>query len=148
MKQLEFGPPSADEIEPTLRFRPVLVPFYRAVEALGARPEVVFDWVDSGRLVWVWDISCPIGGKRNLRFWLAELLGANVCRLSREDAISRVIACSNPRLRMHQVEQILFTGRNVVHRLLGSGELNGYHGRPNAWVATASLADFLKRRLL
>jgi hypothetical protein len=125
------------------RFRPVLVPLPRAMEALRVRQETVLEWIESGTLLWVWDIALPTGTRRALRFWLAELLGGQVQRFSTSQAIERVIGCAAPELTGYQVEQILFVRRNSVHRAVALGELEGRVVKGKALITRASLVRFL-----
>lgn len=129
------------------RFRPALVPLPRAMEALRVRQETILEWIEAGTLLWVWDIALPAGTRRALRFWLAELLGGAVQRLSTAQAIERIIGCSAPELSSYQVEQILFVRRSSVHRAIELGELEGRVVKGKAMITRASLVRFLESRL-
>lgn len=117
------------------------------MEALEVRSETVLEWIDDGRLLWVWDIALPSGSRRTLRFWLVELLGEDVRRLSREQAIDRVIGCADANLTSYQVEQILFVRRSSVHRAVSLGELNGRVVKGKVLITRESLVRFLGRRV-
>lgn len=131
------------------RFRPVLVPTNCVIERLGIDVDSVHAMVDSGRLLWVFNVSTN-PASRSLRFWLGELLAPE---LQRSLPVETVIQCIVghelfPDLSTYTVEQILFVRRQIVFDLHVSGELRGRIDGHVRWTTRESLVSFLSRRWL
>jgi hypothetical protein len=123
--------------------------------------EEVRRWIENGRLEWAWDIGRPGSRRREIRVWYRSL---EVCKgrrpastLSPETVVAAIIGHNRPALRVSEVCAILNCNRNLVRRLLESGELLSYGTAQRSCqsqlrrlplVARASLENFLRRRRL
>ena len=59
---------------------------------IGISTDHVYEMVDSGRYLWVWNVSSGIGSRRELRFWSREINDpASVTNLTLPDVIKAVI---------------------------------------------------------
>jgi hypothetical protein len=122
-----------------------------AMHILEQEQESIFEMVDTGELRWVWDVSSrPGAARRELRFWLGELMAPGLNgALPVDDVIERVVGHpTEPRLRGTTVCRILEVARPHMMRLLGTGYLKGECVRSVWWVEKASLTDFLRVRLV
>lgn len=129
-------------------FRPVLVDINRAMECLGYGTEVVLDMVDTGEVRWVWDVGAGHGSRRELRFWLGELLAPMI---QRERPLTEVLGFIighdlSTELRAATVGDILLLRRPSVWRLVVTGELKGRQVGHVQWIARDSFRKFLEAR--
>lgn len=129
-------------------FRPVLVDMNAAIRELGYHVDVVNDMVHSGELLWVFDVRSPGSVKRELRFWLGELLAPAVQRGKSIDDVTRAIVGHErfPELRGTTVEEILFLRKQSIPDLCVSGGLTSRVGNHVRWITRNSLVEFLRRR--
>jgi hypothetical protein len=128
-------------------FRPVLVDVNRAMECLSYGIEVVNQLVDTGELKWVFDVGSG-AGRRELRFWLGELL---LPEAQREKPLTEVLNAiaghsTMSELRASTVGDILLLRRPSVWRFVVTGELNGRQAGHVQWINRAALVSFLGRR--
>lgn len=132
-------------------YRPVLVPLSVAMHIMTQEQTSIIEMVDTGELRWVWDVSSRYGiGRRELRFWLGELMAPGVNgALPAADVIQAVVGHpTEPRLRGHTVCNTLDVARPHLCRLLVTGELKGECSKRVWWIDKSSLIDFLERRLV
>ena len=139
-----------------LALRPVLVDLNCACLTLQLRGESVLELVDSGGLLWVWDLARKGSYRRELRFWLGELLTRSTHQpfphLAPAEAIAKVVGHPyDLQLSTRTVADTLQSTRRMVHDWLDARELTGAPGRatdPRQYVLRASLVEFLTRRHL
>jgi hypothetical protein len=133
----------------------VTLDLVRAVSGLDT--ERVWTRVESGRLRWVWDISARShpggaacrGEVRELRFWAAELVAPEHCRyLQVEQVLSTVLGGQRQHWTSIEVAQRWLCSRAILKRLVDAGELAGPLRARTRWLTRASMADFLRRRLV
>lgn len=136
----------SDDLRPC-RFRPVLVPLSAAMIFRERSQETIFADVEIGNLLWVWDLAMPQGGRRMLRFWLAELMGRKCAQMNVEE-VTREVVGTKSELSCYEVEQILFIRRNSVHRAMDLGYLDGQIRKRRAVITRDSIARFLVKRLV
>lgn len=129
-------------------YRPVLVDLNRAMEATGKRREAVLDMVDSGELLWVWDMSADYrGDRRVLRFWLREMTDQISRTLSLAEVVSVIVGHAYaPALRRVTVSEMLMLRRCQVLRFVRLGALRRRPDRHPGWVERDSLIECLKQR--
>lgn len=144
---MPFSPSAA------LSARPVLVDLNCSALVLRLRPEAVLEMVDTGDLYWVFDLARKGAHRRELRFWLGEMMrrrdGMLREPLSQSEAVQRIVGHpTETHLSTRTVGETLQTTRTVVHLWLDAGELSGPTLRKGArqQVNRSSLVDFLKRR--
>jgi hypothetical protein len=129
----------------------------------GRDAETITTWVDSGRLLWVFDVAAVVGSAagartgnrevRELRFWPAEV-GAlrdgkalkRVQGLAVAEALAQIVGTQKERLRSAEVSQLLLVSYPQVWRLSRSGELLGAISGHTRWIWRASLIAFLQKR--
>lgn len=126
-----------------------LVSIGAAVAALGVDRERLREWVDEGRLRWVFDLR---GGSRLpcFRFWLAELKEPKAVRsLSWEQALSRIIPME-VRQRIASLELArLFDMSNVyVWERRQAGVLRGTLEHSRRWIELSSVRQWLRSNWL
>lgn len=138
-------------------FRPVLVDLNRAAEATGYHWNVVLEMVDEGDLQWVWDFAAQpgrtrsgwcTGHRRELRFWMGELLAPTV---HRDRTLDEVIKCVLGRdqldeLRAVSLSKILLLRRQQIMRMVKSGEISGRRDGHPCFVLKSSVIKMLHRR--
>ena len=107
----------------------------------GCTAEKVFEFVEAGRYVFVWDFSHGNGCRRNPRFWFDELADAKAVRKMSLDA---VIDCILPHNRAWFAPGDVCR-RFVLHRS-GLLHLRRALGLPTGNVPRSPLAEFLRRR--
>lgn len=129
-------------------YRPVLVSVNVAMQVLGYDADSVVMMAESGRLRWVWDVSVHQAVKRELRFWMGELLNPTQPR-NTGDVIQAVIGHeTQPRLRAVTVGHTLLVRRPTIHALVHTGALTGPLVGGVQWIDRNSLEEFLRNRLL
>lgn len=133
--------------------RPVLVDVNCAALVLKMRPEGLLESVDSGDLIWVFDLARKGAHRRELRFWLGEIMRRQAGLLREPLAVAEALACivghpHETHLSTRTVGDTLQTTRTVVHGWLDAGELKGPTPAKGArqQVLRSSLVEFLKRR--
>ena len=133
-----------------LNQRTVLVPTEIVRGVLGLDAESVWAKVDTGELRWVWDIRKGDAAQiRELRFWARELIQPDAHRgLSADAVIDSVIGTARERLRAREVGQLLLCSDSLICRLVQCGLLRGPKVGHTQWIERASLAEFLRSRLL
>ena len=133
-------------------YRPVLLDVSGAMYTLRLEQATVLEMVDTGELRWVFDVAtrAPGATRRELRFWLGELLapGAHTDKSAR-DVVEAVVGHEvSPELRSHTVCNLLRVARPHLRRLAVTGELRGDVNGRVRWIERASLCQFLERRLV
>lgn len=129
-------------------YRPVLVGIDQAMSTLGYDCAVVLDMVDAGELLWVFDVACVGAGRRELRFWLGELMAPAFQRSATLDVVLNCVVGHEllPDIRNQTVSHILGVRHTTVHRLWKSGELAGVLSNRTLWIHRAGLVAFLRAR--
>lgn len=131
-----------------LSARAALVTADTACAALGVDTETVTSMVDTGDLIWVWDVSARQRDIRELRFWTAELADRSVSSLSVQAAITAIIPAHRDRLRAAETAMLLRISDPHLHRLVQLDHLTGPRIGHTQWITTASLTHFLRQRLI
>lgn len=134
--------------------RPVLVDVDETASRLGYSWQSVLGMVDSGELLWVWDVSLVRSAssrhrRRELRFWMGEVLAPGLHRdRSIEEVIGWVIGRDPAirELRSVGVGNTLRLRAQQMKGLVEAGELVGRMGGHTRWIERGSLEGFLKRR--
>jgi len=148
---------SQSEFRMKRTWRPVLVDVNRAMEATGYGMETVIEMVDAGELLWVWDVGLmrqPICAgrvapvRRELRFWLGELLAPEAQRGRTLDEVIEMVLGkrASSELRRVTVKDVLLLRPQQVMRLVMAGELSPRVDGHPCWVTRASVEGFLRRR--
>jgi hypothetical protein len=147
---LDLTRPAVAAVLPAVDYRPVLVPTYVAMATLGVPAEQVWEMVDCGELRWVWDVSVAEDRRRELRFWLSELMAPQLARAyATEHVVDRVVGHAlSPELRAVTVGRILYVSRATVLRLVRAEQIDGRLMGHTQWVHRGSLKHFLSRRLV
>lgn len=130
-------------------YRPVLVSVDVVMQQLRLTEDSVFEMADSGELRWVWNVALKSEGRRELRFWLGELLNRANSALQTERVLEMVIGHATERnLTRRTAGQILGLRRCLVMRLVDAKELTAPSPLDSGHITRASLVSFLSRRLL
>jgi len=140
------------EPEPAHRCRPVLVTAAQAAIVLKLKPEPLLEMVECGDFIWVFDLARPGAKRRELRFWVGELLRRQAGLLPEHrtpvQAVEQIVGHETvATLRTGTVAEILWTTRTVVHAWLAAKELDGPDPASHQQtVWRSSLVHFLLRR--
>lgn len=128
-------------------YRPVLVPLPVAMHVLGLEAASIYEMVEDGELRWVWDVaSAP--PRRQLRFWMGELLWPDKNDQELEDVIQKVIGHPfEKKFHARTVCNLLFIARPHLLRLSVTGDLPARKESHVLWVTRADLEKFLRSRL-
>jgi hypothetical protein len=108
----------------------------------------VYQAVDDGELLWVFNLATKPGGLRELRVWSAELMNPSVRQLPLEQALARIIGTGRARLRGTELNLLLAISRPHLLRLCRTRQLRFQIEAHTRWVARDSLAAFLQKRWL
>lgn len=129
--------------------RTALVPVETARAVLGCEAEGVWARIESGELLYAFNISAVSAGNkaREVRLWVGELMG-RPRRPGLEQALEEILGTFRAQYRAHEVWQMLLCSRPHLRRLLHAGELGGPRKGAVQYITRASLADFLRRRWL
>lgn len=107
----------------------------------GCTAETVFQFVESGEYLWVWDFSQGKGSIRNLKFWFDELAAVpDVRKLSLEEVIDCILPHRRAWFAPGEVCRRFSMDRKSLMRL--RSEL----GLPVGNVSREPLAQFLRDR--
>lgn len=118
---------------------------------LGLTSDGVRDLVDSGGLLWVWDLtSRDEAGRRALRFLYREVAYPEGCRsMSEDEAIAAAIGAHGfPQVSISTLEFRWLLSRQQIERLLRADELTSVAGERARMIPVRSAAALLKRRLI
>jgi hypothetical protein len=127
----------------------VLVDLSTVRAAWGLDADTVRQRVEDGHLRWVFDVGPKpsdgdgVPGKRELRFWIRELVSPRDCEsLNLEQALLRILGAS-PAIRRGELERQWVVSHVTVHRWIRQREIYTYG---TGLIARDSLADFLRSR--
>jgi hypothetical protein len=132
------------------RYHPILVDTRVACFVTQHAQHILLEMVECGALAWVWDLAGDGSPRRELRFWLRELMDPAVVRsLEIGHALELVVGheCL-PLIRVSTVTTIMSADRSAVKRLIDAGELSGPLTGNVRWIERDSLIAFLMRRLV
>jgi len=116
--------------------------------ARGISANKVCELVESGKLLWVFDVGQMRGKKkRALRFWAQEIVDAGaVAKLKLDDVISKILPVSRRSFNGAEIGQWFLVSRPTVQRI-GSETRSGVKSRL-LHVRRDSLAEFLRKNWL
>ena|SRR5579862_1274452 len=132
-----------------------LVHVQTAMAALDKSEDQVLAMIESGKLLWAWNIASKSAARRELRIWrasvLASLNDAPQPDSTEEEVLASLFPHPAPILTTPQVQRMLSASQCHVYRLIESGALqalNKAHGGRLGYVRVtrASVCDFLKLR--
>jgi excisionase family DNA binding protein len=128
-------------------YRPVLVPIERAMEALYLPYEAVVEAVEAGALLWVWDIA-QTRSRRELRFWLGELLMPRHHRDMELPQVLRLLDPGDPEFPLHPlaVADILAIRVTTVYRFIRTGTIEAVSTDSGLRIPRYALHRFLTDR--
>ena len=132
----------------TVSPKAVMVSTDTACAVLGVDSEALACMVETGDLVWVWDVSARQKAIRELRFWTQELIDPTTARKPYSEFIGTILPPNRERFRSSEVAQTLRISDPHLLRLIKLGELTGTIVGHTRWITRRSFADFLKNRLL
>jgi len=115
--------------------------------ARGCSADKVNALVDSGDLLWVFDLGKRRGKKhlRELRFWCPEIVEAGqVAKLDLADVILRILPIGRQSFNGSELCQWFLISRATVKRI--GREIGGTVKNGLLYVQREPLADFLRRR--
>lgn len=107
----------------------------------------VKELVESGELLWVWNIGRQTGetGNRTLRFWVPEILDAPaVAALELDAVIDRILPPSRHNFNGSELCQWFLISRQTVQRI--GRALGGVVSNRLLYVERPALAGFLRTR--
>jgi len=131
-----------------LHRRTVTVGVDVARAVLGVDAESVLAMIDSGQILWAWDIAARPSRERVVRIWTREIVAPGWGRgLEVGEVVDAVIGTQRPYLRSGELCSILFCSRAHVHSLVEAGEIRGRLDGHTLWVHRDSVDGFLRRRL-
>jgi hypothetical protein len=130
-------------------YNPVLVDMSVAMQQLRLESSTIMEMIESGALLWVWDLSAKDSIRPEIRFWFGELLQPKLCRRRSLGAVLEMVVGHGTQhnLRASTVSNILLITRQTVHNLCDSGALRGHLEDHTLWIQRQSLIDFLRARL-
>lgn len=129
--------------------RIALVKIDTAAIELGRGIRRIEQMVDSGDLLWVFDLAAT-GRRRQLRFWQAELLakaggdGQAFNRLALADVVAQILPPRKQTYQAGELDQIFQIRHNT--RLDLNGELHGTLAEGRNFYRRADLENFLSGR--
>lgn len=110
----------------------------------GIRGDKVKEFVESGDLLWVFDLGQH--SLRNLRFWLPEILNpAAVTNLKLEEVISKILPVSRPTINGSEIGHWFLVDRSTVKQI-GAKCRGTVTNKRFLTVPRDSLAGYLRRR--
>ena len=134
---------------PRLHRRDALGDLSLAVHLLGWDASTVMEMVESGELMWVWNVASKADSARaEWRFWIGELIALAAVRSQRIDTVVDCVIGKREvtELSVFSTKEILRVSRQQVHRLIETGQLTGRISNHVGWVPRARLVEFLKTR--
>ncbi|MHC1762793.1 MAG: hypothetical protein AB9869_00595 [Verrucomicrobiia bacterium] len=137
-----------------LRSSRPMIPMELAMIILDCDEDQVLALVESGDLVFAWDIRTPRTRKREVRIWYLSLIcqaeGIPQPLPEEKDVLFSLFPHDEPELRSPEVQRMLSISQGHVTRLIRSRAIRGTKGRPGpsgvAIVNRASLMDWLHQR--
>ena len=105
--------------------------------------ERIYGRVDTGALLWVWDISAGDGQKRNLRFWTREIAEPGTTDTLRIDEVISQVIPARP-LRQWEFALKFQVHRFTMIHLRSELEVQEREGR--ILIPRASIEKFLRNR--
>jgi hypothetical protein len=125
--------------------RTVLVDVNMVRAARGVDADTVTAWVDSGELVWVWNVSTNPGGEiRELRFWAGEIICQDKVRALSLNHVVNALLPAREWFRGTEVSHLLLVSRPTVWFL--RTELKAVLIGHTLKVKRMELVAFFKRR--
>ena len=132
----------------TLSARAALVTVDTACSVLGVDSESISAMVDSGELIWVWDVSARQNTIRELRIWSTELADRTAARRPEREVLSAILPTRRDQFRAAEVAMTLRVSDPHLLRLIRLGTLSGPAIGHTQWITRASLSAFLTTRLV
>lgn len=134
---------------PRLHRRDALGDISLAVHILGWDQSTIMEMVQSGGLLWTWNVASDLGGARaEWRFWIGELVAPDTQRTQKLDQVVECVVGKREMvdLSVFSVKELLRVSRQQVHRLIETNQIAGRISNHVGWVPRASLVGFLKNR--
>lgn len=136
----------------TLSQRTVLVPVETVRAALGVDAETIYARIETGEIMWAWDIAVHTGrvnGVREIRIWARDFVAPGTTQsLDSAAVVNAVIGTERDRLRAVEVAQLFIASRPHIDRLVTAGALCGPLVGHTQWITRESLERFLHSRLV
>ncbi|MFO1499177.1 MAG: helix-turn-helix domain-containing protein [Verrucomicrobiota bacterium] len=127
------------------------------ITLLDCTSDQVCAWIDSGELLYSWDIRTANARKREIRVWIMSVL-AKQYRLpqpseTHEQVLSALFPEAVQQVTSTQIQRVLSASQDHVARLIEAGLLKGMNepkrGRGGAVMVTRhSVIEFLRERLI
>jgi hypothetical protein len=114
----------------------------------GVTAGTIFEWVEEGRLIHVFDVALRKCETENWRFWTEEICNPAACRqMECNLALKRIIGLERrSEFRTMEVSNLLLISQPSVFYLCKTRELDSRVWRHTRWITRGSLAEFLARR--
>jgi hypothetical protein len=113
--------------------------------ARGLTDQQVFDLVEDGQLLWVFNFARKASRQRELRFWLAEIGDPKqVAQLGIEDVLARILPQARNSFGTFDINLLLSLSKITAWRLARA--LGKRDSLDNWRVERRVLADFLRQR--
>jgi hypothetical protein len=119
----------------------------------GVSLEHVYEMVERGRYLWVWNVSTGIGSKRELRFWSREINDPASARKLKLDAVIQAavpyrahVSGQYDGLRAWEFRHLLRLSKPTLH--LMREELGICGTARNLFIPRANIEQFFRRRWL
>jgi len=119
----------------------------------GLSIEKVYEMVERGRYLWVWNVSSGIGSKRELRFWSREINDPAAVRKLKLDAVIQAavpyrahVSGQYDGLRAWEFRHLLRISKPTLHLLRGELAICGT--ARNLFIPRAKIEQFFQRRWL
>ena len=107
----------------------------------------LYNLVESGNYLWVWNVSSGVGWRRELRFWCREINHpATVLNLSLDAAIMAILPKYAQGLSYWDFRDLVRVSKSTLRAL--REELGVTGSERNLFIPRASLEDFFRRRWL
>ena len=105
--------------QPTLNLpinrRALLLTVDTVAASRGVTPESVYEDVDSGRLLWVWNVAADFSGpKRELRFFAQEVIAPEFARQQKLNDVIKLLVPQREWLRNWELEHLLAVRRPTL----------------------------------
>lgn len=137
------------ELNLRISHRTPLVPIAVARIHFGMTAEQVLWKIETGELLWVWDIAVHQLGEpvSSHRIWLRELFGP-VPGLNLDQALASILGRERTRFTRMEITHLFCCSRPTVRLMVETRELAPDPADPVHFVTRASLEGFLRRRWL
>lgn len=137
--------------QPTLNLpinrRALLLTVDTVAASRGVTPETVYEDVDSGRLLWVWNVAAnPNGTIRDLRFFAQEVIAPEFAKRQTLAQVIKLLVPQREWLRNWELEHLLAVRRPTLVAL--REELRAVVADGAVRIPRAALVNFFQRRIV